>query len=47
LKIPFDYGIVINYALDGYTWTPSHYKDTGVLSNSVVREEGHFSEISP
>jgi hypothetical protein len=27
--------------------TPSHYKDTGALPNSVVVEEGNRSRISP
>jgi hypothetical protein len=42
----FEHGEVINYILDGIN-TPSHYKDTGVLPNSVAGEEGNCSGISP
>jgi hypothetical protein len=42
------HGEVINYTLDGVSInTPSHYKVTGVLPNSVSVEEGNHSGISP
>ena len=42
IENPFEHGEVIVYNLDGVS-TPSHYKDTGVLPNSVAREEGNCS----
>ena len=45
IEYPFEHGEVINYTLDGGIYTPSHYKDTGVLPNSVAGEEGNRSGI--
>jgi hypothetical protein len=44
IDYPFEHGI--NYTLDGVN-TPSHYKDTGNLPNSVAKMEGNCSGISP
>ena len=43
-EYPFDHGKVINYTLDDVSIPPSHYKDTGVLPNSVAGEEGPAQE---
>ena len=43
----FEHGEVINYTLEGALInTPSHYKDRGVLLNSVAGEEGNCLGIS-
>ena len=43
IKYTTEHGEVINYTLDS---VPSHYKDTGILPNSVAGEEGNHSGIS-
>jgi hypothetical protein len=43
IEYPFEAKLLIT--LDGVS--PSHYKDTGVLPNSVAGAEGNSSDISP
>jgi hypothetical protein len=45
-EYPFEHGESIHHTLDGIN-TPSYYKDTGVLPNSVARENVNSSGISP
>ena len=48
IEYPFEHGEVINYTLEGVSIHPvTNYKDTGVVPNSVAREEGNHSGISP
>ena len=46
IEYPFVHGEVNNYILDGVS-IRRQYKDTGVLPNSVAREKGKCSGISP
>ena len=47
IEYPFEHGEVIHYTLEGNINTPSPYKDTGVLPNSVAVEEGNRLGILP
>ena len=46
IEFLFEHGEVINY-FGLCINSPSHYKDAGVLPNSVAREEENCSGISP
>jgi hypothetical protein len=46
-EYPFEHGKVNILGFEWSIGTPSHYKYTGVLPNSVSGEEENFSEISP
>ena len=45
IEHPVEYCEIL-ITLDDVSITPSQYKDTGVLPNSVAREEGNCSWIS-
>jgi hypothetical protein len=47
IEYPFEYVVVIKSHFRCCINTTSHYKDTGVHLNSVAREEGNQSRISP
>ena len=47
IEYSFEHGEVINYTYGWCINTHSHYKDTGVIPNSIAGEEGNCSGISP